>query len=531
MASRLFVNCKVFTGVGEEDFASAFRITDGVFTWVGDLAEVPGEGAVDLGGRTVVPGFLDVHTHPAMIATLGGAMNCLPPEVTSIRALIERLREHPGLGGDPKRWIEGFGYDESKYPEGRKPTARDLDEVSTDQPVLVRRCDGHSAMCNSRALKIAGIDANTPDPEHARFERDGTGEPNGVLTEPAAIDAVLAHQPLVGREERVRDLARLNEHFLSRGIVGVNDLLATVIPEPLETFRDAEKAGLLPQVGLYCGWADLARDGCADLTEEQRTGRVKIAGIKLFMDGTMSDRTAWTDASYPDSCSDHGIRVSSDDDLRTAVAWARRNGVQVAVHAMGDRALRHVVDMFADEDPWMGDRPSIRLDHATLFPPDLIDRVVAARMSFGVISHSIFLFAEYEAYRRNLSQDQFEIAYPIRSFYDRVEHTALASDNPATAWSDADNVFVSIKAAVLREAYNGADIGRQQSVTVPQAVLLYTGRAGRVSPLDHVGLIREGCEGSFVVLDRDVFAVDPRQIDQVQVAETWIRGEKAYRAI
>jgi predicted amidohydrolase YtcJ len=149
-------------------------------------------------------------------------------------------------------------------------------------------------------------------------------------------------------------------------------------------------------------------------------------------------------------------------------------------------------------------------------------------MSFAVVSHSIFLFAEYDSYQRNLSPRQFDIAYPIRSFYERLPFTALSSDSPATAWADADNVFVSIKAAVLRRAYNGADIGQAEAVTVPQALLLYTGRASRVAPLDGVGKIETGYRGSFVVLDRDIFTIDPEEIDQVRVAQTWIRGEQAY---
>ena len=176
----------------------------------------------------------------------------------------------------------------------------------------------------------------------------------------------------------------------------------------------------------------------------------------------------------------------------------------------------------------MGDLPSIRLDHATLFSPAMIDRMNAARMAFAVVSHSIFLFAEYDSYEKNLSAEQFEIAYPIRSFYERVPFTALSSDTPATAWADADNVFVSIKAAVTRRAYNGADIGQAEAITVPQALLLYTGRARQVLPLDNVGVIETGYEGSFVVLDRDIFTIDPDEIDQVQVAETWLRGDRAY---
>src|SRR5664279_2194915 len=205
-----------------------------------------------------------------------------------------------------------------------------------------------------------------------------------------------------------------------------------------------------------------------------------------------------------------------------------RNHIQVAAHAMGDRALNHMLDLFADEEPWMGDLPSIRLEHATLFSGAMIDRLNTARMSFAVVSHSIFLFAEFDSYQRNLSPNQFELAYPLRSHYERVPFTAPSPDSPATAWADADNVFVSIKAAVLRRAYNGADIGQPEAVAVPQALLLYTGRAREVAPLEEVGLIEKGYEGSFVVLDRDIFTIDPHEIDQVRVAETWVRGEQVY---
>jgi predicted amidohydrolase YtcJ len=160
----------------------------------------------------------------------------------------------------------------------------------------------------------------------------------------------------------------------------------------------------------------------------------------------------------------------------------------------------------------------------------MMEKMNAARMSFAVVSHSIFMFAEYDSYRHNLSRAQFDIAYPIRSFYEQVPFTALSSDSPATAWADADNVFVSIKAAVLRRAYNGADIGQPEAVTVPQALLLYTGRARQVAPLDGVGMIETGYEGSFVVLDRDIFQIAAEEIDEVRVAETWIRGERVYSA-
>jgi predicted amidohydrolase YtcJ len=521
----LFVNAKVFIGTGEHDFATAFRIEDGVFTWVGDESEVT--GGTDLGGRTVLPGFLDVHSHPSMLAGLAGAVPCLPPEVSSLADLLDRLRTHPGLGGGD--WIEGYGFDESGWPEGRKPTRRDLDQVSTTQPVYVLRCDSHSLVCNTVALELAGIARDTPDPENGRIGRDADGEPDGLLAERPAWDRLLSLRPPVGHDEQVARLAGLDAHFLERGIVAVGDLMATLTTdEPLRLFRDAERAGLRPQVTLYPLWNDLVAAGLPELTEDDRTGRVRIAGVKLVMDGAYSDRTAWTDDAYPGSC-DHGLQTASDDDLRRALAWARRNGVQVAVHAMGDRSLRYVVDVLGDEEPWLPDRPSVRLEHATLFSAELIDRLDAATMDFGVATHSIFFFAEHAAYARNLSEKQSAVAYPIRSFYERVPATALSSDTPATSWSDADDVFVSVRAAVLREAHDGAGFNPAEAVTVAQALLLYTGRARLLAPFDGVGLIQPGFEGSFVVLDRDVFTVPPREIDRVRVAETWIRGEQVFR--
>jgi predicted amidohydrolase YtcJ len=523
----LFVNAKVFTGTGEDDFATAFRIDDGVFTWVGDMPE--GTGGTDLGGATVLPGLLDVHSHPSLLASLADAVPCLPPEVSSLASLLDRLRTHPGLGSGDDRWIEGFGFDESGWPEGRKPTRHDLDLVSATQPVFVRRCDSHSLVCNTRALELAGITRETPDPEGGRIGRDADGEPDGLLVERAAYDRLLALRPQVGRSEEVARLAGLDTHFLERGIVAVGDLMATLTTaEPLQLFRDAERAGLRPQVVLYCMWADLVAAGLPELTDDDRTGRVKLAGVKLVMDGAYSDRTAWTDDAYPGSC-DHGLQTATDEDLRGAVGWARRNGVQVAVHAMGDRALRYVVDVLGDEEPWLTDRPSVRLEHATLFSPELLDLVEAAPMTFGVVTHSIFFFAEYGSYARNLSEDQFAVAYPIRSFYERVPCSALSSDTPATAWSDADDAFVSVKAAVLREAHSGADFNQAEAVTVAQALLLYTGRARLVAPFDGVGLIQPGFEGSFVVLDRDVFTMPAREIDRVRVAQTWIQGERVFR--
>ncbi|WP_119696362.1 amidohydrolase [Microbacterium halotolerans] len=523
MTTQLFTNAKVFTGESETGFASAFRTVDGTIDWVGAAEEVEGETAVDLGGRTVLPGLIDSHTHPALIAGTAAAVECFPPAVASVHELVETLRMHAASTGDD--WVLGRGFDESKFPERRMPTAEDLDRVSKDRPVLVWRCDAHSAVCNSAALRMAGIDERTPDPEGARFERDDAGRPNGVLTEIAAVAAVASVIPAPSREEQVLAVLRFGEDLASRGIVAVCDLLSTRIDDPLGVFREAEARGLRTRVALYPGWDP--EQPLADLDPLDTRGRIRVAGVKVVMDGAYSNRTAWVHEPYPDSC-DHGLRLVEDEDVLAAADWARRNGVQLAVHAMGDRTLDRVIELFADREPWLDGVPSVRIEHATLVSEARAERLRAARMSFGIATHTVFFFAEYDGYEKALRAEQVPDAYPIARLYEQIEPLALSSDRPATAWSGADDVMLSIAAAVRRTAYDGTEFGMEAAVTVPQAAMLYTGRARLLSPLEGVGILAPGLDASFAVLDRDVFTVPEDEIASVRVAETWIGGQRVF---
>lgn len=197
---------------------------------------------------------------------------------------------------------------------------------------------------------------------------------------------------------------------------------------------------------------------------------------------------------------------------------------------MGDAALDRVVDLFADDEPWLAGIPSVRIEHATIVSDVYLRRLREARMEFGIATHTVFFFAEYDGYRNALRAEQVPDAYPIARLYAGVEPLALSSDRPATAWSGADDVMLSIEAAVRRRTYDGVDFGPAAAITVAQALLLYTGRARLLSPLENVGAIAAGFDGSFVVLDRDVFSVPVDEIAETRVAETWIGGDRVHRS-
>jgi predicted amidohydrolase YtcJ len=320
MEMNYYVNGKIFIGRGEDDFISAFQVTDGTITWVGETAEVPDGEGVGLGGKTVLPGFIDVHTHPRYVAMTLDAVACTPPQVNSIDEMVAELRTHRNIGAGNDKWIEGWGYDE--LAEHRTPTTADLDRVSYSQPVYVLRSDCHSGVCNSRALELAGITKDTPDPEGARFGRYPDRTPNGALIEHAANEVVLKAKGVQEYDAEVAKMAAVGDHYNERGRRRRYGHVRRHDPYPdLQLYRDAAAKGLRQQAIIYYQWTDLQAHCSPDVTDGDRTGAVRVGGVKLFMDGSMSNRTAWMMEPYRNS-NEYGMATLPDDSIRAAHAYA-----------------------------------------------------------------------------------------------------------------------------------------------------------------------------------------------------------------
>ncbi len=395
------------------------------------------------------------------------------------------------------------------------------------QPVHVLRSDAHSGVCNTRALEVAGIGRDTADPPGASFGRHPDGTPNGVLTEVAANQAVMRHMRSPGFDADVEAMVRVSHHLAERGIVAVTDMAC--VPggyEQLDLYREAARRGFRQNVRVFYVFDALAEQPVRPPDGERR--QVAVGGVKLFLDGSVSNRTAWMRTPFRGSTTEHGIRTAGPEQVTAAASYAREHRVQLAVHAMGDRALQEVVDVLGDEEPWLDGMPSVRVEHATLLDDELVARMAAARMTFGAASNVDFLFAEHDSYAANLTEEQLARCYPVRTMYDGLPAAALSSDCPATTWPDPDDPFMSLQAAVTRRAHDGTEINTDQAVTVGEALMLYTGRARLVTDLGDVGRLVPGAEASFVTVDRDLFGVDPMTIIDSAVTGTWIRGEQVY---
>ena len=528
---RAFVNGKIFTSDTSEPgalYVEALLCDGGRILCAGAEKDLPaGEyPRIDLGGRTVIPGFVDAHMHPVMLADFSRQIACLPPKVNSIQELIQeiaRVRSEKPEGG----WIKGWGYDEGKFAEHRSPNRYDLDKGSSDFPVFLTRSCEHIRCVNSKALELAGITRDTPDPQGGEIERDEHGEPTGVLKENAR-DLVLPFMPPETKESTVASLIDLGNLLTSQGIVAVTDMGNLHEGGNYEFYEEAVKRGFRQRVSLYYMWDYFMDDPLFDITPElmDRNRQIRIAGLKLIGDGSISGKTAWLSEPYlgTEEC---GFPVYSDESMERALEFCKRTGCQLSVHAMGGRAIDRVIDRVYPEKDWTdGKVPCLRVEHLT----EPSDRAVAraAERGFGFASQPIFEYCEIETYKSNMDPERLRHIYPHRTMLDRGVKLCLSTDAPATSWAVPSDPFSNLKSAVTRYACDGTDIGQDERLDIETAMILYTKESAEVSGFAGLGVLKPGYAADFAVLSDDLFTVDPMKIDEVRVEETYIGGERVY---
>lgn len=524
----IYINGKIFTSNPKQPYASAMVVRNGRIEWVGEQSETEGMNGerIDLLGRRVLPGLIDAHLHPLFLAKAAKQIPCMPPVVESIEDLIKAVREQceSRNSGD---WIESWGYDEGKLTEGRSPSRHDLDRATTEIPVVITRTCGHIIAVNSKALELAGITKDTPNPAGGEIDRDSEGEPTGILRENAK-ELVNKVMPVQTFEEETDTLAELSPKLLSHGITAITELLARTKPNDyLDLYRAASEKGLKQRTVLYYIWEDMKNDMILDKGKTNRESQNHIGGVKLFSDGSVSGQTAWVDPPFLGEEKNHGIQMTSEAELLSAAEAARKNNIQLVIHAMGEQAIDMIVNTFYGKTGWIEDGPSIRIEHAAMPTKQALQR--AAETGIAFVPQPIFLYAEIESYLKNLGAERLKQTYPIQSMLEAGIKLAFSSDAPATAWVDPVNPFVGIKAAVTRIAYDGTDTGQDQRVDVPTAITLYTRAAQEITRIPDVGQLTPGYHADFIVLDQDILAIRPEEIDRITVEETYMGGSLVYQ--
>ena len=531
--TKLFINGKIFTSDNLVSSADCMIVQNGHIVWIGQENELPqdsvpeGAQTFDLGGRRVIPGFVDAHMHPVMLADFQKQITVMPPAINSIAELTEAVRAVREKQG-PDKWIEGWGYDEQGLLEKRSPTRYDLDRGCSDAPVSIMRTCAHIRCVNSKALEIAGIDRNTPDPPGGEIERDENGEPTGVLKENAR-NLLSPFLPVETRENKVENLLELGRLLTSQGITAICDMGSLDPTDNIPVYEKAAERGFHQRVGVYYMWDFFADNPSFDIPTEHldRNRQIFAAGLKLIGDGSISGRTAWMDRPYLGSSDDYGISVCSDELIESAVAFCREHRCQLSMHAMGSRTISRMVSRAARERSWTPDGiPYIRIEHVTDPTEESIQTAAAHGISF--VTQPIFLYAESASYLKNLGSEWMKQCYPVKHILECGVTLGFSTDAPATFWAAPSDPFPGIKLAVTRRACNGTDCGADQAVDVQTAIRLYTKGAAEAAGFPDQGVLAPGYRADFAVLDRDILAIPSEEIDQVKVSETYIGGECVY---
>ena len=475
----------------------------------------PGTGVIDLNGRAVVPGFYDAHQHQVY---RGLAAHQVDGRAASIEQLIGRVREK-ARKTPTGSWIEGTGYDDSRFQERRHPNRHDLDVAASDHPVFITRTCGHVMALNSLALCQAGITATTADPDGGRIDRDpGTGEPTGVIRE-NAMQQLRRVVPLPTKREIITAILETAEANLRAGVTSLWE--PSIEPGQLEAYLQLEAEGRLP-IRVTMAHKRILRDGSmVPLPGLRRGAWLTTAGVKLFQDGAIAPGTAALSEPYAGDPENRGLLIMPQAELDELVGEIHLAGLQACIHAIGDAAIDSAltaIERARVRDPRPD--PRHRIEHCGLPLPWLHDRL---RMS-GVIAvlQPPFLHFHGDVYSRNLGPGRSRWLYPARTL-SGLCRVAGSSDGPVVP--DC-RPLLGMKAAMTRRSSSGAQVAPEEAVGFPDALRMYTlGAAIAAGEEQDKGALVPGKLADLVVLGADPARVAPEELDQVPVEMVLLGGQ------
>jgi predicted amidohydrolase YtcJ len=476
-------------------------------------------------GRTIVPGMIDAHAH---VMALGlGELSLDLSGTRSLNEALARLAEYSAANPD-RPWIVGRGWNQELWGLGRFPTAAELDAVVSDRPVWLERVDGHAGWANSLALQTAGVTATTADPAGGKVERiTGGRQPAGVLVD-AAMPLVASKIPAPRANDRDLAFYEAQELLLRHGVTAVADMGTSI--EDWMTFRRAGDAGRLRvRIMSYAASVpEMMLIGGDGPTPWLYQDRLRMGGLKLYLDGALGSRGAKLKAPYADDPGNTGLWQTDGTALRNNMSRAAMEGYQVAVHAIGDAANAEVLDAIAElSDDYKGDR-RWRIEHAQIVDPADIPRfgqhgVIASMQPVHQTSDRLMAEAR-------LGPARLDGAYAWRSIHAAGAPLAFGSDAPV----EVPDPFAGMAVAISREDEKGEPFGGWhplETVTREQALAAYTAGAAYAGFAEgRFGRLVPGERADFLVLDADPLMASPADLRRIRVLETWVGGEKVYDA-
>ena len=487
---------------------------------------------VDLGPRALLPGFIDTHGHFLAVGMTLDALALHPPPVGDVRTIDDIVRKIRAWIAErdipPGEMVSGGGYDDSLLAENRHPTRYDLDRASTEHPIVLTHVSGHLRTANSVALRAAGVTADTADPPGGHIRRVGdTGEPDGVLEETAG--GLVGSSWLFRPTDDLDGLARRAiDVYTSYGTTTIQD--GAIGADMLRQLRAAaEREPLAADVAVFPRFATMEDAENATLDTDYRGG-LRVAGVKLFLDGSPQGRTAWVTEPYhegpPGAAADYRAYGTFDPELyRAGAAHLIRRGVPILVHANGDAAIDLMLDGVEAAVAGLDPAPDHRavIIHAQLMRADQLDRAAELGVVPSFFSAHAFFWGDW--HRRSFGEARGNAISPIRWAIERGVHFTVHNDAPVVP----PDIMRLVSITVNRRTRSGHVLGPEQRATVREALHAVTlGAAYQYFEEDVKGSIAPGKQADLVVLERNPLTADPAELEHIRVLETFSRGRSVF---
>lgn len=512
-----------------QQFESLAIDAQGRVLWAGTAAETaaraPAARHVDGGGRTLLSGLIDAHGH---VLGLGRSLTSLDLTGSATLAAAQaRIADH-ARKQPASPWIRGGGWNQVIWQLGRFPTAAELDTVVPDRPAWLTRIDGHAGWANSRALKLAGIDRNTPDPQGGHIERDAQGQATGVLVD-AAMALVTRVLPAHTDAEDRQALDAALAHLRQVGLTSVHDMGINAAQDRL--FREYADSGRLStrvHAAIDGASADFEALSGPGPLNSYAADLYDLRAVKLYADGALGSRGAALIEPYSDAPASRGLLFQDQAALGAQIEKALSKGYAVSVHAIGDAGNRQVLDAFerlSARYPVAGRRH--RIEHAQVVALDDIARF----RQLGLIPsmQPTHATSDMNMAESRVGPARMRGAYAWRRFLLQGSPLACGSDFPV----EYANPFLGLHAAVTREGEDGLPLGGwypDQQLSLKEAFRCYTLDAAYAAGQEQqLGTLEPGKWADFVIIDQDLFRMNLHDIGRIQVLQTWVAGRQVYR--
>jgi predicted amidohydrolase YtcJ len=523
-ADMIITNAKIWTGNEKQPVAVAMAVAGDTIVAIGTKGEVMkhrGEKStvIDLGGRFITPGFIDSHVH-----FLQGGSNLASVQLREALTPEEFISRLKAFAADlsPGVWIQGGDWDGKGWES--LPEKGWIDSVTPNNPVFVSRLDGHMALANSLALKLARIDGRVKDVEGGTIGRDSRGNLTGIFKD-NAMDLVSVSIPQAPEEEVEKALLAGMDYFASNGVTSVHAVDAGSYVDAIAKVRN--RGQLITRVYVIypvSSWKalkkQLDREGYGDKW-------IRTGGVKGFVDGSLGSHTAAFIDPYTDLMTDSGLFVNSEEDLYTWISNADQSGLQVMIHAIGDRAINSLLNTYERVAEENGERDRrFRIEHSQHIAPGDIERyaklnVIASMQPYHAIDDGRWA----EPY---IGPERMKTTYAFRSLLDAGARLAFGSDWPVAPATPLEGIYAAVTRRTLDDK-NPDGWVPEQKITVEEALRAYTKDAAYASFEEDIkGTLEPGKLADFVVLDRDLTAVDPVEIRDIKVVQTYVGGKKVF---